>query len=167
DLRDFSHSGIDDRHLCDLNAVVESRLNIVNSEVKYKAEVAKSLGELPQVECVASQIGQVIVNFLVNAAQAIEDRGVIEISTGCEDERVWISVRDTGHGVEPQHLRHIFEPFFTTKPVGKGTGLGLSLSYGIIRRHNGDITVDSTPGEGTCFTVWLPIVQSVESKNAA
>lgn len=107
-----------------------------------------------------SQINQVVLNLLVNAAQAMgEVRGRIRVETGTSAGQVWIRVHDNGSGIAPEVLPRIFDPFFTTKPVGKGTGLGLSLSYGIVRKHQGSIHVESTLGVGTTFTVHLPVIQ--------
>lgn len=155
-LKDFSHVGETDWQEADIHHGIDSTLNIVNNEIKYKANVIKDYGQLPPVKCVISQVNQVIMNLLVNASHAIKENGVIKISTGCEKEGVWIKVLDTGSGIPPENLNRIFEPFFTTKPVGSGTGLGLSLSYGIIKKHGGRIEVNSTVGKGTCFTVHLP-----------
>ncbi len=95
--------------------------------------------------------------LLVNAAQAITEHGTITLRSGCADDKVWVSITDTGKGIPPELVSKIFDPFFTTKPVGKGTGLGLSIAYGIINKHGGSITVQSQPGQGTTFTIWLPI----------
>lgn len=125
---------------------------------------------LPPVTCLASQLNQVFMNLLVNAAHALREQGgVITIRTGTEgsgpDGWVWIEVGDNGVGIEAANLNRIFEPFFTTKPVGSGTGLGLSLSYGIVNRHGGRIDVASVVGKGTRFTVHLPVrpPQSLEA----
>ena len=101
------------------------------------------------------------MNILVNAAHAIEERGVITITPGVNDnESVWVSIHDTGKGISEEHIRRIFDPFFTTKPVGEGTGLGMSLSYGIIERHSGSIEVNSEEGKGATFIITLPIKQN-------
>ncbi|MBY0573145.1 MAG: PAS domain-containing protein [Undibacterium sp.] len=160
-LKDFSHVGENEWQIADLHLGLDSTLNIVNNELKYKAVVVKEYGVIPQVECLASQLNQVFMNMLINASHAIVDKGVITIRTGCDDESVWISISDTGSGIDPQHLNRIFDPFFTTKPVGSGTGLGLSLSYGIINKHKGRIEVSSQLGEGTCFTVFLPLYKKI------
>ncbi|MCY1551017.1 Adaptive-response sensory-kinase SasA [compost metagenome] len=135
---------------------------MVNNELKYKAEVIKEYGQLPAVECMPSQINQVMMNLLVNAAHAIESFGRITLRSGHENDWVWLEVEDTGQGIAPHLLNRIYEPFFTTKPVGKGTGLGLSLSYNIVRKHSGRIEVFSTPGQGTRFRVWLPTLQPAQ-----
>lgn len=159
DLKDFSHVDEAEWQSCDLHHGLDSTLNIVWNELKYKAEVVKEYGDLPDVECIPSQLNQVFMNLLVNAGHAIESRGTIIIRTGREETQVWVEIADTGKGIDAANLKRIFEPFFTTKPVGKGTGLGLSLSYGIVTNHHGRIEVDSTPGVGTTFRVWLPLKQ--------
>ena len=126
----------------------------LNSAVK---KVIKEYGEIPEVECFPSQLNQVFMNLLVNAAHAITDKGIITIRTGRQGEEVFIRIADTGKGIPEENLKRVFDPFFTTKPVGKGTGLGLSLSYGIMQKHNGRIEVQSEVGKGTTFTLWLPI----------
>lgn len=159
DLKDFSHVDETDWQWADLHSGMDSTLNIAHNETKYKAEIIKEYGELPQVECIISQLNQVFMNLLVNAAHAIEDHGTITIRTGTEGEGVLIEISDTGKGMDEATLKKIFDPFFTTKPVGKGTGLGLSLSYGIIQKHGGNISVESKVGKGTTFIIWLPVKQ--------
>lgn len=156
-LKDFSHVGETDWQEADIHQGIDSTLNIVYNEIKYKATVQKEYGKLPMVKCVISQINQVVMNLLVNASHAIKEKGTITIRTGTEAGGVFISVADTGGGIPPDILNRIFEPFFTTKPIGQGTGLGLSLSYGIIKKHNGRIEVQSEVGKGTCFTIHLPV----------
>ena len=157
DLKDFSRVDQAEWQEADLNAGLESTLNVVWNEVKYKAEVVKHLGKLPAVRCIPAQINQVFMNLIANAAQAIEQRGVITLSSGTDGATAWVDVADTGSGMSPEVQRRIFEPFYTTKAVGKGTGLGLSLSYDIVNKHGGRITVDSEPGKGSTFRVSLPI----------
>ena len=159
-LKDFSHvDASDEWHFADLHNGLDSTLNIVNNEIKYKADVVREYGNIPEVECLPSQLNQVFMNLLVNAAHAIEGRGTITIRTGQQEDEVWVEIADTGKGIAPEYLKKIFDPFFTTKPVGQGTGLGLSLSCGIIQKHHGRIEVQSEPGKGTTFRVWLPISQ--------
>jgi signal transduction histidine kinase len=163
DLRDFSHGGQaenEDWVYADIHRGLESTLNIVGSELKYKAEVRKDYGNLPQVECLPAQLNQVFLNLLMNAGQAIKDRGVITITTSQVERGVNIIIADDGIGIDPEHLKRIYDPFFTTKPVGKGTGLGLALSYGIVQKHHGSIEVTSTVGKGSEFRIFLPFSQS-------
>ena len=159
DLKDFSR--VDARQeweSVDLHAGIDSTLNIVNNEIKYKADVVKHYGALPEVQCLPSELNQVFMNLLVNAAHAITaERGTITISTGVDGPNVWVEVADTGAGIAQENLKRIFAPFFTTKPVGKGTGLGLSLSYGIVQKHSGRMEVHSELGVGTRFKITLPI----------
>ncbi len=163
DLRDFSHVDETEWQWVDLHKGIDSTLNIINSEIKYNAEVIKEYGIIPQVECLASQLNQVFLIMLINASHAIGDggRGSITIRTGVEGEMVWVEFEDTGKGIPPENLKRIFDPFFTTKPVGKGTGLGLSISYGIIEKHQGRIEVESEVGKGTTFRLRLPIRQGL------
>ncbi|MDO9597229.1 MAG: ATP-binding protein [Azoarcus sp.] len=157
DLRDFSRTGPVDRERADLHAGLDRTINLVWNEIRYKANLVREYGDLPLVDCIPSQINQVFMNLLVNAAHAIREHGTITLRSGRDDGMVWISVSDTGAGIAPEHLSKIFDPFFTTKPVGKGTGLGLSVSYGIVSKHGGSISVDSQQGRGTTFVVRLPI----------
>ena len=159
-LKDFAHIGETDWQYADLHAGIDSTLTIANNEFKYKAVVKKEYGTLPLVKCVASQLNQVFMNLIVNASHAIKDNGVITIRSGAEGDWVWVEVGDNGCGIPADILNRIFEPFFTTKPVGKGTGLGLSLSYNIVTKHGGRIEVASELGQGTRFTVHLPVHQT-------
>jgi len=163
DLKDFSRADSQQEwERVDLRAGIESTLNIVHNELKYRATVTKEYGEMPPVECIPSQLNQVFLNLLVNAAQAIPDgrHGSIAIRCGSAGKEAWVEVADDGTGIPEETLKKIFDPFFTTKPVGKGTGLGLSLSYGIVEKHGGHIEVASTPGVGTTFRVILPVERS-------
>jgi len=159
DLRTFAHADRAEKELVDVNEVIDKTLNIVWNEIKYKAEVKKDYGTLPRVEAYSNQLGQVFMNLLVNAAQAIEKKGKITIRTRARNNEVEIAISDTGSGISSQYLAHIFTPFFTTKPVGEGSGLGLSVVWGILERHKGRIDVKSKPGQGTTFTVYLPVTQ--------
>lgn len=161
DLKDFSRMDTSgDWQWTDLHQAIDSTINIVGNEVKYRAEIVKEYGVLPEVQCLPSQMKQVFMNLLVNAAHAITgDRGVITIRTHAEGGRVVLDFADSGSGI-PEAIRNkVFDPFFTTKAVGKGTGLGLSLSYGIIQKHGGSIDIDSTVGVGTTFRIAIPIQQ--------
>ncbi len=157
DLKNFSRAEKNDWQWADLHSGLDSTLNIVWNEIKYHCTLHKDYGSLPRVYCLPSQINQVFMNLLVNAAQAVPDKGEIFIRTGQAGEEAFVAIEDTGIGIPAENLPRLFEPFFTTKPVGKGTGLGLSISYGIVQKHGGRIEVASTHGKGTTFTVWLPI----------
>lgn len=160
DLKDFSYSGRDESwKLVDLHAGLESTINIIWNELKYKVTLERRYGELPMIECLPSELNQVYMNLLLNAGHAIADRGNIVVSTGVDGDEVWVEFQDDGAGISADLRQRIFDPFFTTKPVGSGTGLGLSISYGIINKHHGRIDLDSTIGEGSRFRVVLPIRQ--------
>lgn len=159
-LRDFSHTGQQQWERSDLREGLDSTLKVANNEIKHKAEVVKDYQDIPAIDCLPSQLNQVFLNLLVNAAHAIPEQGVITVRTLREDaDHVRVEISDNGTGIDPDNLNNIFEPFFTTKAVGEGTGLGLALSYNIIKAHNGKIQVDSKPGEGTTFSLKLPIEQ--------
>jgi len=156
-LRSFARTDEGQLKEVDINQGIEATLKIVWNELKYKCNVHKKLGDIPRVQCYPGRLNQVFMNVLVNAAQAIEERGDITIETEALDSSVVIRIADTGRGIRPEHLSRIFDPFFTTKGIGKGTGLGLSISHGIIESHNGTIHVQSQLGKGTTFTIRLPI----------
>jgi two-component system NtrC family sensor kinase len=166
-LKDFSH--VDAQQTWswfNLKIGIDSTLNIVSNEIKYCADVVREYGDVPDIQCLSSQINQVAMNLIINAAHAIgQGRGTITIRTGTAGDRVWFSVTDTGCGIAPENLARIFDPFFTTKPVGKGTGLGLSVSYGIVKHHGGNIEVESEVGKGTTFRVLLPMTQEEPPKD--
>jgi two-component system NtrC family sensor kinase len=160
-LKSLSHTDDGQFQLADLEAGILSSLTIVNNELKYKAVIHKEFAALPLVECIPSQLNQVMLNLLVNAGQAISGQGEIYIRTGVEGNGVWVEIQDNGCGISDEDLPRIFEPFFTTKEIGKGTGLGLALSLNTIKRHHGRIEVVTKPGEGSSFKVWLPVLQPV------
>ena len=162
DLKDFAHPGEDKLSSADINKGLDSTLNVVWNELKYKATVTKDYGDLPLISCYPQQLNQVFMNILVNAAQAIEKQGEIKIVTRALDEYAEIKISDTGAGIPEENLSKIFDPFFTSKEVGKGTGLGLNVAYNIIKKHEGTIDVESTVGEGTTFTIRIPVVQGEE-----
>jgi len=161
DLKDFSRSDARDKFvLADIHRGLDSTLNIIWNDLKYKAQVVKTFGEIPQIECIPSELNQVFMNILLNAGQAIAERGIVTVSTSLDGDHVVIAFGDDGEGIPDDVLPRIFDPFFTTKSVGAGTGLGLAISYGLIKKHHGSIDVTSTPGEGTLFLIRLPITQS-------
>ncbi|MDD5760364.1 MAG: response regulator [Desulfobulbaceae bacterium] len=159
-LKNFSRVNETAMTMADLNECIETTLTIVWNELKYKATVEKEYGNLPLTYCNPHQLNQVFMNLLVNAAQAIEKKGKIKITTAVEGNWIKTTITDDGTGMTQETSRHIFDPFFTTKEIGKGTGLGLSIVYDIVKAHNGDISVASKMGEGTTFTVTIPIVES-------
>lgn len=156
-LKSFSRKDENVLVQANLNDLVEGTLTIVWNEIKYVATLNKELGDIPTIRCYPSQLNQVIMNLLVNAAHAIEKGpGTITVRTLADDDAVYLEVGDSGCGISPENMERIFTPFFTTKEAGQGTGLGLSICYDIVARHNGDIDVKSEVGKGTVFTVSLP-----------
>lgn len=160
-LQEFNRPSSGRKRLMDINKALDSVLLLYKSDFKGK-RISVMLGyaeRLPQIQAVSDQIKQVFLNILINAADACRQRGgVITVSTWQEDEeRVAVAIKDNGIGIKPADIEMIFQPFYTTKPEIKGTGLGLSVCYGIVKNHQGDIRVESLPGEGSTFTVFLPI----------
>ena len=166
-LRDFSRLDRSKVAEFDLNEGIESTLVIGRNVLKGK-NVRKVLGTLPRIECMPSQLNQVFLNLVTNAAQATpEQGGEIAIRTRMADaHHVAVDVIDNGHGIPPEIRAKIFDPFFTTKDVGKGTGLGLSICYKIVESHGGRIDVASEVGKGTRFTVILPLKANLEAAAA-
>lgn len=142
----------------DLHEGLESTIRLLSQYYgSGRITLERDYADLPLVDCYAGQLNQVWMNLLVNAAQAISLEGKVRVVTRRENDIAAVSISDTGRGIAPEHLKKIFDPFFTTKPVGEGTGLGLSITYGIIERHGGSINIESRLGEGTIFTVAIPI----------
>lgn len=161
DMRSFSRSGDESRSPTDLQPLLESAIRMTWNEFRHRAQLIRHFGPVPQVLANESRLGQVLVNLLVNAAQAIQEddpvRHRIEVSLGTTpDGRAKIAIRDTGCGISAENLKRVFDPFFTTKPIGVGTGLGLAVCHNIIDKHGGTIDVASAPGEGSTFTILLP-----------
>ncbi len=170
-LRNFSRidneSGIEQY---DLNDALESTLTVAKNEIKYVADVKKELSEIPLVECIGGEINQVLLNIIVNSAQAIKsqnrkEKGLITIRTYRKDEYAFCEISDNGPGIPKNIIGKIFDPFFTTKETGKGTGLGLNISYDIVvHKHRGDLFVESTEGKGTTFTIKLPLKSRIQKE---
>lgn len=166
-LRNFSRLDEAERKPADLHEGLESTLVLIAHLIKNRVAVRREYGVLPPVDCHASQINQVFLNILVNAAQAIEGHGTITIRTRTATAAelgfpaVIVEISDTGKGIAPEHLGRIFDPGFTTKGVGVGTGLGLAICYRIVNAHHGKIEADSTPGRGTTFRIMLPLETAV------
>ncbi|HYO52856.1 ATP-binding protein [Archangium sp.] len=176
DLRSFSRRE-DERHgPVDIHAVLDSCASLARSELRHRAQLVKEYGEIPRVLGNESRLGQLFLNLLVNAAQAIPEGDVkghsVRITTARTEEGwVVVSVRDTGVGIPPENLQRLFKPFFTTKPVGVGTGLGLSICHGIVTAMGGRIKVSSEVGKGTTFHVFMPMAEqgaqaATETKSA-
>lgn len=162
DLRDFFRLDSSEWTEADLHQCLETTLNMLSNELKYRCELVRDYGNLPPVECLPSQLNQVFLNLVLNAAQAIKETGTVTVSTGYrpEEETVWVEIRDTGVGIRPSDLNRIFNPFFTTKPEGQGTGLGLPLAFRIVQAHGGTLEATSELGEGSCFRMTLPRTQN-------
>lgn len=158
ELKSFSRLDEYELKAANLNEGMESTINIVWNELKFKAELKREYAEIPPTLCNPGQLNQVFMNLLMNAAQSMESFGVITVRTASSDGRIEVSVSDTGCGIPAGKVERIFDPFYTTKETGKGTGLGLSIVYDIVKKHNGEIRVESEPGKGTTFTVQLPVV---------
>ncbi len=158
-LRNFSRADEEKTQAFDVNTGLDSTLKLLAGELKNRVLIRKDYNEVPKINCNINQMKQVFMNVLNNAIQAIEDQGDVFVHTEfLSDEKVVrIVVRDTGVGIEKDNVEKIFDPFYTTKSVGQGTGLGLSISYGIVKSHGGLISVESILGEGTTFTIDLPI----------
>ncbi|MCX5874905.1 MAG: ATP-binding protein [Deltaproteobacteria bacterium] len=157
-LKSFSRVDQSDYSLTDINQCLDDTLNIIWNELKYKCIVKKDYGDLPPTRCYPQQLNQVFMNLLVNAAQSIETKGEITITTRASATEITVAIADSGGGIPQENLSRIFEPFFTTKEVGKGTGLGLSITYDIVtKKHGGKIEVTSELGKGTTFVVTLPV----------
>ncbi len=158
DLKEFSNVDRAQEEIVFLNESVKAVCNIAHSQIAGHAEVQLELGELPPITAQQGHINQLLLNLLVNALQAMEGRpGVIRIDTALVGEEIRLRIADNGCGIPPENLPKIFDPFFTTRPVGKGTGLGLAVSRDIVHAHGGRIEVESEPGVGTTFTIYLPV----------
>jgi two-component system NtrC family sensor kinase len=162
-LRFFSRLDEDDLKKADLNEGLESTLAIANNLLNNKIKIIKEFNDLPKVECYPGKLNQLFLNIITNAIYAIQKRfgekagGEIAIITSCDENNVFIKIKDNGTGMDAQTQKKVFEPFFTTKDVGEGTGLGMSIAYNIMKKHNGMINVDSVPGVGTEFILQIPI----------
>jgi two-component system, NtrC family, sensor kinase len=154
-LKNFARLDEAERKRVDIHEGIESTLTLLRHQLKNRIRIVREFGDLPEIECFPNQLNQVFMNIIVNAAQAIPDRGEIRVKTWQDDEAVKISISDTGIGIPREHLLKIFDPGFTTKGVGLGTGLGLSICYKIIQDHHGTIEADSSD-QGTTFTISLP-----------
>lgn len=141
-----------------INQIIDSVIIVAWSAVKNRVKINKEYAELPLTRCNAQQLGQVFLNLLVNASQAMDKNGAITIRTSHDGKNICVKISDTGSGMPKEVMDKIFEPFFTTKGAEEGTGLGLSITHDIIKKHQGEIAVESTLGKGTTFTINLPIV---------
>ena len=157
DLLDFSRIGKDELNNEDIHQLIEKTLGIAQNQLRHKVEIKKEFCNLAPVICDGGKLSQVFLTLLVNAAQAIEENGVITIRTGQEKQGVWIEFQDNGCGIAEENLTRIFDPFYTTKDVNEGTGLGLHIAHNIVASHGGQIKVKSMVGKGTNFRIELPV----------
>lgn len=164
-LKDFTRAETGTMENYDLNQCIETTLKVVWNQIKYHCEINKQLNSLPQLQGHPGEINQVLMNLIMNAAQAIDDSGTVTITTRVLDNQVVLEVADTGCGIDQTAMDKLFTPFFTTKEVGQGTGLGLSISKGIIEKHGGRIEVKSIPQRGSQFIVFLPYPETLNKQN--
>lgn len=158
-LKSFSRVNKSEMQLANINECLDTTFEIIWNELKYKAKINKNYGEIPLTKCYPQELNQVFMNLLINAVHAIEGKGEIRIRTWLKDgKQIKVEISDTGCGIHGDNISKIFDPFFTTKEVGKGTGLGLSISYEIIKKHGGHISVTSKVGEGSAFTISIPVI---------
>ncbi len=174
-MRAFAHPPVPERSLVDVNDAVQNTLIVATNEYRYVADVVTELGDVPLVECNGSDLNQVLLNLIINAADAIVDvvgqsdeRGRIVVRTEASEEDVLISIADTGAGIPAEIADRVFDPFFTTKEIGRGTGQGLTVSRSlVVERHHGTLTFETVPGEGTTFVVRLPLRSSSAPQRVA
>jgi PAS domain S-box-containing protein len=161
DLRTFARGENMQAQSADARRALEAAIGITTPELRYRARLIKQLDDVPLVRGSEARLGQVFLNLLINAAQAIPEgapeKNRVEVRLRLEEGMVVAEIEDTGAGIAPDLLERIFDPFFSTKPVGVGTGLGLSICHGIVTGMGGDISVKSTLGQGACFRVRLPV----------
>lgn len=165
-LKNFAYAGDDSFTKIDLNKCITETLNMVRNELKYHCEIQTQLAKSAEINGNEGKISQVLTNLLINAGQAIEENGKISIRTKQNCDVITLEVADNGCGIPDENLKKLFDPFFTTKPIGEGTGLGLAISYGIVRDHEGKISVESTPDKGTCFSLTFPRADKNPMKEA-
>jgi PAS domain S-box-containing protein len=166
DVREFSHDGSPALEMADVNELLDQTLRVARLQIPKGAHIEKQLGDLPLIPCQPQRIKQVLMNLILNAAQAIESDGNIFLITEHVGNEVLIRIEDDGCGIPDEFIDRIFDPFFTTKPVGVGTGLGLAIAFGIIKQHGGEIEVHSGPEEGTSFFARLPAAPDWEDATA-
>ena len=157
DLRDFSRKDSTQKLPVDINKSIQVALNILKNQIHQHTHIEFIPGNIPKIQGYSGKLHQVFTNLIDNALDECNQGGNIKISTFCDDDFIYAAIADDGNGIAQDNLKQLFTPFFTTKDVGKGTGLGLSISLGFIEEHKGTIQVDSSPNNGSCFTVKIPI----------
>jgi PAS domain S-box-containing protein len=156
-LRSFARLDEAELKTVDIHEGLEDTLTLIHHDIKHNIQVNKTYGDIPPIACYPGRLNQVFLNILVNAKQAIKEKGIIDITTYTKQKKVFIEIKDSGEGIDKEHLKKVFDPGFTTKGVGVGTGLGLSICYQIMQDHLGEILVESEVNKGTTFTVVLPM----------
>ncbi|MBI2026833.1 MAG: hypothetical protein HYS98_03380 [Deltaproteobacteria bacterium] len=159
DLNHFAHAGMESKEECSVHQCLDTALNMLRYDLKRRVHITKDYGDIPPLLCFPSQLNQVFFNLLLNAFQSIEGQGSIRICTFKEADWITITIKDSGCGIAEENREKIFEPFFTTKKPGEGTGLGLSTAFGLVRKHEGLIEVESQKGVGSLFRVKLPVCE--------
>jgi len=157
DVKGLAHAGRGERTMADLNQLLEGVLRMAAPQLRGTAVVEKNYDSLPLIACAPQELQQVFLNLVLNAGQAIASQGTIRVRTKAQHDAIVAWIEDDGCGIPPELVDRIFDPFFTTKSVGEGTGLGLGIAHEIVRKHGGEISVDSTPGRGSTFCVRLPV----------
>ena len=158
DLKGFSNIDRSEEEIIDINEIISSVCNISLPEINKTAELKLALVTLPMTRCRPGHLGQVFLNMLLNAAKAIKEQGEVSVQSLLINDHIVIRISDTGSGISAENLKRMFDPFFTTADVGGGTGLGLTVCRDIVKAHGGDIEVESTLGQGACFSIILPVV---------
>jgi signal transduction histidine kinase len=156
-LKNFARLDEAEVNIVNIHEGIDSTLLIIKNQASKNIKILKEYSEVPLIKCFPQQLNQVVLNMLINSIQAIKEEGSITVKTWSDNDKVYISIIDTGEGIPEDKIQKIFDPGYTTKGVGVGTGLGLSISYRIIEKHKGDIKVNSKVGEGTTITIELPI----------
>ena len=156
-LKSYSRLDQSDFKASDLNEDLKNVLVLTSNLWKNNIQIHENFGDIPLVKCYSGLLNQVFMNLIVNAIDAMEQGGTLTLETKATQDEVLIAIKDTGSGIQPENLMKIFEEGFTTKSKNKGSGLGLALSQDVVRRHKGRIEVESVLGEGSTFTVYLPI----------
>jgi len=157
DLKSFSRINDVDQENADINEIIRQTCHVSHAQLQNKLEVILDLGKIPMTFCHPAELGQVFLNLLLNALDAVHDKGKVRIKTTVREAKICVEMRDTGCGISEENLTHIFDPFFTTKDVGQGIGLGLTVSLNIIKAHEGSLKLISKPDKGTLVTILLPI----------
>jgi two-component system, NtrC family, sensor kinase len=155
-LRSFSRKDPAAKGPVDVHEILETAVMLLGHEFKHGIELKRQYGQIKLINGNAGELSQVFMNIMINAVQAMEEKGTLTVTTDSDDKFISVKIEDTGSGINPDNIEHLFEPFFTTKDVGSGTGLGLAIVYGIVKSHGGDIKVNSVPEKGTTMEILLP-----------